>query len=195
MPEQPRVDWKVVVDQIRRGDPAGEEALYQDLVSGARLFLRRRLGIPDVDDKVHDLFLTIVATIRRGELREPERLMGFVRTLLYRQVSLEVSRMVSGRERTSGTEGVAELTGSEPNPEQQTLAREKIALMKQVLREMGDRDFEVLTRAYIREQPAERICADMQLTPTQYQLLKSRAKARLAELMQRKLARKPFSPR
>jgi RNA polymerase sigma-70 factor (ECF subfamily) len=195
MPEQPRVDWKVVVDQIRRGDPAGEEALYQDLVNGARLFLRRRLGIPDVDDKVHDLFLTIVATIRRGELREPERLMGFVRTLLYRQVSLEVSRMVSGRERTSGTEGVAELTGSEPNPEQQTLAREKIALMKQVLREMGDRDFEVLTRAYIREQAAERICADMQLTPTQYQLLKSRAKARLAELMQRKLARKPFSPR
>jgi RNA polymerase sigma factor (sigma-70 family) len=195
MPEQPRVDWKVVVDQIRRGDPTGEEALYQNLVSGARLFLRRRLGIADVDDKVHDLFLTIVETIRRGELREPERLMGFVRTLLYRQVSLEVSRMVSGRERTSGTEGIAELTGSELNPEQQTLAQEKMALMKQVLRQMGDRDFEVLTRAYLREQSAERICADMQLTPTQFQLLKSRAKARLAELMRRKLARKPISPR
>jgi RNA polymerase sigma-70 factor, ECF subfamily len=55
---------------------------------------------------------------------------------------------------------------------------------------MSDRDFEVLTRSYIREQPAERICADMGLTTTQFQLLKSRAKARLSELIRRKLARK-----
>lgn len=193
MPEKPQVDWKVVVDRIRRGDPAGEEALYQNLLSGARLFLQRRLGASDVDDKVHDLFLTIVASIRSGELREPERLMGFVRTVLYRQLNLEVSRLVKGRETTSGIETAAQAASSAPTPEQQTLDQEKIALMKRVLREMNDRDFEVLTRAYLREQPAERICADMALTPTQFQLLKSRAKARLSELMQRKLARKPSS--
>ena len=76
---------------------------------------------------------------------------------------------------------------------EQTLDHEKIALMKHVLREMSDRDFEVLTRSYIREQPAGRICADMKLTPTQFQLLKSRAKARLSEVMRRKLGRKQFS--
>lgn len=195
MPEKPQVDWKVVVDQIRHGDPAGEEALYRNLLSGARLFLQRRLGTPDVDDRVHDLFLTIVETIRGGELREPERLMGFVRTVLYRQLSLDVSRLVKSRETTSGIETVAQAASSERTPEQQTLDEEKIALMKRVLREMSDRDFEILTRAYLREQPAERICADMALTPTQFQLLKSRAKARLSELMQRKLARKPFSRR
>jgi RNA polymerase sigma-70 factor (ECF subfamily) len=193
MPEKPQVDWSVVVDQIRQGDPAGEEALYQNLVSGARLFLQRRLGTLDIDDKVHDLFLTIVDTIRRGEIREPERLMGFVRTVLYRLLNLEVSRIIRSRETTSGIEAADHLSGSGPTPEQQTLAREKIALMKQVLREMSDRDFEVLTRSYIREQSAERICADMGLTPTQFQLLKSRAKARLSELIRHKLARKQFS--
>jgi len=187
------VDWRVVVDQIRQGDPAGEEALYQNLAGGARLFLQRRLGTLDIDDKVHDLFLTIVDTIRRGEIREPERLMGFVRTVLYRQLNLEVSRLIRSRETTAGIETADQLGGPEPTPEQQTLANEKIALMKQVLRDMSDRDFEVLTRAYIREQPAERICADMELTPTQFQLLKSRAKARLSELMRHKLARKQFS--
>jgi RNA polymerase sigma factor (sigma-70 family) len=192
MQEKPQVDWKVVVDQIRQGDPAGEEALYQNLRSGARLFLQRRLGTPDIDDKVHDLFLTIIETIRCGELREPERLMGFVRTVLYRQLSLEVSRLVKNRETTSGIETAAHLTGSGLTPEQQTLAQEKLELMKRVLREMSDRDFEILTRSYIREQTPERICADMVLTPTQFQLLKSRAKARLADLMRRKLA-KPFS--
>lgn len=193
MPERPQIDWGVVVDQIRQGDPAGEEALYQNLRSGACLFLRRRLGTPDVEDKVHDLFLTIVETIRRGDLREPERLMGFVRTLLYRQLSHEVSRNVRSRETTCAIEAVPDLTGGEPTPEQLTLAEEKIALMKQVLREMSDRDFEVLTRSYLREQPAERICVEMALTPTQLYLLKSRAKTRFSELMKRKLRRKPLN--
>jgi RNA polymerase sigma factor (sigma-70 family) len=195
MPEKPQVDWKAVVDQIRHGDPAGEETLYQNLLRGARLFLQRRLGTRDVDDKVHDLFLTIIETIRRGELREPERLMGFVRTVLYRQLYLEVSHIVKSRETSSGIETAANVAGSAPTPEQQALAHEKIALMKQVLRKMSDRDFEVLTRCYLREQPPERICADMSLTPTQLQLLKSRAKARLSELMRRKLTRRTFSRR
>jgi RNA polymerase sigma-70 factor, ECF subfamily len=190
MPEKTQVDWSAVVDQIQQGDPAGEEALYRNLVGGARLFLQRRLGTLDIEDKVHDLFLTIVDTIRRGEIREPERLMGFVRTVLNRQLNLEVSRVIRSRETTAGIEAADRLSGSGPTPEQQTLGNEKIAIMKQVLREMSDRDFEVLTRSYIREQPAERICADMGLTPTQFQLLKSRAKARLSELMRRKLARK-----
>jgi RNA polymerase sigma-70 factor (ECF subfamily) len=193
MAEKPQVDWMVVVDQIWQRDPAGEEALYQNLAGGARLFLQRRLGTLDIDDKVHDLFLTIVDTIRRGEIREPERLMGFVRTVLYRQLNLEVSRIIKSRETITGIEAADQLCGSGPTPEQHTLAHEKIALMKQVLREMSDRDFEVLTRSYIREQPTERICADMGLTPTQFQLLKSRAKARLSELMRHKLARKQFS--
>jgi RNA polymerase sigma-70 factor, ECF subfamily len=195
MTEEPKADWKVVVDQIRQGHPAGEEALYQNLRSGARLFLQRRLGTPDVDDKVHDLFLIIVDAIRRGDLREPERLMGFVRTVLYRQLNLEVSRIVKNRETTSRIETVAEPSDSALTPEQQALAREKIALMKQMLREMSNRDFEVLTRAYLLEQPGERICEDMDLTATQFQLLKSRAKARLSELMQRKLARRQFNRR
>jgi RNA polymerase sigma-70 factor (ECF subfamily) len=193
MPEKPQVDWGVVVDQIRQGDPAGEEALYQNLVGGARLFLQRRLGTLDIEDKVHDLFLTIVDAIRRGEIREPERLMGFVRTVLYRQLNLAVSHIIRNRETTAGIEAADHLSGSGPTPEQQTLDHEKIALMKQVLREMSDRDFEVLTRSYIREQPQERICVDMGLTPTQFQLLKSRAKARLSELIRHKLARKPFN--
>ena len=192
MPDKPQVDWRVVVDQIRRGDPAGEETLYQNLRTGARLFLQRRLGTPDVDDKVHDLFLNIVKSIRADELREPERLMGFVRTLLFRQLSLEVSRLAKTRDTTSGIDAVKDVSHSLPTPEQQTLEKEKVELMKEMLRELSDRDFEVLTRSYLREQPAEQVCSEMSLTPAQFQLLKTRAKARLAELMRRKLSRKPF---
>ena len=98
MAGQPGPDWKTVVEQIRAGQPPGEEDLYRTLATGARLFLQRRLGTQDVEDLVHDLFVIVVETIRRGDLREPERLMGFVRTVLHRQMSLGISRMVHKRE-------------------------------------------------------------------------------------------------
>ena len=81
MPEERNIDWRIVVDQIRRGEAAGEETLYRELSGGARLFLQRRLGVADVEDQVHDVFLIVVEAIRRDALREPERLMGFVRTI------------------------------------------------------------------------------------------------------------------
>ena len=189
MPQEPDRDWKIVVDLIQRGDPAGEEILYRNLESGARLFLQRRLGTQDVDDRVHDLFLILVGAIRRGEVRHPDHLMGYVRTILYRQLDLEIGRIVRRRENLAGIDSAAHLTAAEPTPEQLALAGQKVRLMKQALREMSDRDFEILSRCYLREQPPERVCSEMALTQVQFQLLKSRAKARLVELMRRKLAR------
>lgn len=190
---QIKVDWKNVVEQIRAGDPAGDEALYRNLASGARLFLQRRLATADVEDRVHDLFVIVVETIRRGELREPERLMGFVRTVLNRQLNLEISRMIHTRQTSIDLESAGDLTAADSSPEQQAVMNQKVALMKQILRKMRDREFEVLSRFYLLEQPPERIRLDMGLTQTQFNLLKSRAKTKLKELMQRKLARNRFS--
>jgi DNA-directed RNA polymerase specialized sigma24 family protein len=75
-----------------------------------------------------------------------------------------------------------------PSPEQQAAHREQVELMKQVLRTMSPREFEVLTRFYLHEHPPERIREEMSLTQTQFDLLKSRAKARLTRAMQRKLS-------
>jgi RNA polymerase sigma factor (sigma-70 family) len=190
---QKEIDWKATVQQIRDGDPAGEEILYRNLASGARIFFRRRLRIEDVDDRVHDVFVIVIETIRRGELREPERLMGFVRTVLSRQLSLEISRMVRSRQRSTDLESALHLGATEAGPEQQAVAQQNVELMKAALRNMSERDFEVLTRFYLREQPAERIRAEMGLTKTQFDLLKARAKGRLIESIRRKLTSNPLS--
>jgi len=189
------MDWKLVVERIRAGDPAGAEALYQNLAAGARLFLQRRLGIQDVEDRVHDLFIVVVETIQRGELREPERLMGFVRTVLYRQLHLEISRLAETRRKSVDLTSAAWLTDGQPSPEQQTAAHEKVGLMKQLLQKMSEREFQVLTRFYLHEQTPEQIRKEMGLTQTQFDLLKSRAKARLTESLQRKLTEARFSQR
>jgi RNA polymerase sigma-70 factor (ECF subfamily) len=188
MSQSSEVDWAGVVSRIQQGDPGGEEILYRTLAGGARFFLQRRLGTQDVEDRVHDLFLTVLDTIRRGELQYPERLMGFVRTLLYRQSSQEIDRSVRRRQSEADFDTAAEIPASGTTPEEHVIAAEKSALMAKVLRELSDRDFEVLSRFYIREQPPQRICLEMGMTQVQFQLLKSRAKARLAELMRRKLS-------
>jgi RNA polymerase sigma factor (sigma-70 family) len=192
MPEEPP-DWKTVVEQIRDGDPAGEETLYRSLETGARIFLRRRLGTEDVEDQVHDLFLIVVESIRRGMIREPERLMAFVRTVLYRQLNLQIARLVHTRQTAAELESAIPLKGTSSNPEQVAARQEMVEIMKRALRSMSDRDFEILTRCYLHEQPPDQVRLEMGLTQTQFNLLKSRAKARLTELIRRKLARDGFS--
>jgi DNA-directed RNA polymerase specialized sigma24 family protein len=187
------VDWRAVVQQIRDGDPAGEEVLYRNLAGGARIFFQRRLGKTDLEDHVHDLFLTLVETIRRGELREPERLMGFVRTILYRQLNAEIARTIQSRETAAPLDRGIAAQAREPDPEQLTFEKEKVALMRKLLSRMRRKDFEILNRYYLREEPEDLICADMGLTPLRFRVLKSRAKARFADLVQRKLVRHQIS--
>ena len=63
----------------------GLEELYRIFSRGVRYYLHRQLGPQEIDDKVHDTFLIVVQAIQRGELREPQRLMGFVRTVVRRR--------------------------------------------------------------------------------------------------------------
>jgi RNA polymerase sigma-70 factor (ECF subfamily) len=189
MPQEQEIDWRNVVNLIQRGDPAGQETLYRTLQSGARRFLQRRLGTQDVDDRVHDVFLIVAGAIRRGDIQHPEHLMAFVRTVLYRQLNLAIGEVIRRRDSSGDLRETANLTTAELTPEQRAITGQKVSLMKEMLREMSDRDVQVLSRFYLREQPPEQICTEMGLTQIQFQLLKSRAKARLENLMGRKLAR------
>src|ERR1700761_4353570 len=78
-------DWAGLVNRIKRKDEGGMEELYRLFHRGIRFFLCRQLGPQELEDKVHDTFLIVVQAIQRGDVREPERLMGFVRTVVRRQ--------------------------------------------------------------------------------------------------------------
>jgi len=60
--------------------------------------------------------------------------------------------------------------------------------MVQVLQEISPRDREILTRFYLHGQEQDEICQEMNLTETQFRLLKSRAKARFGELGRKRLS-------
>jgi RNA polymerase sigma-70 factor (ECF subfamily) len=181
------VNWTELVDRIKRGDESGMEALYRVFARGIRFFLCRQLGPQELDDKVHDTFLIVVQAIRRGDLREPERLMGFVRTIVRRQVAAYIDNAVQTRRDEIDIEVGVRLADRRGDPEQMAASSQRIELMRVVLNELSGKDREILTRFYLNEQGQEQICAEMDLTDTQFRLLKSRAKARFGELGRRKL--------
>ena len=90
-------NWAELVARIKAQEPAGLEELYSIFSRGIRFFLCRQLGPQELDDRVHDTFLIVVHAIQRGDLREPERLMGFVRTVVRRQVAAYIDHLVHSR--------------------------------------------------------------------------------------------------
>lgn len=181
------VDWAALVAQIKAGEDAGLEYLYQQFSRGIRYYLCRHLGPEELDDRVHDTFLVVVQAIRKGDLREPERLMGFVRTIVRRQVAAYIDLAVQARRDQADMECGVAVADGKSNPEQQAIARQKKELMKSVLESLSKRDRDILVRFYLNEEPQESICREMSLTETQFRLLKSRAKARFGEIGRKKL--------
>src|SRR3974390_1663703 len=90
-------EWVELVERIRDGRTDGMTELYQLFSRGIRFYLCRQLGPQEIDDKVHDTFVVVVQAIRKGELRQPQRLMGFVRAIVRRQVAAHIGRVVHNR--------------------------------------------------------------------------------------------------
>ena len=184
---QPDVPWPDLVERVRRGDPSAVEDLYAVFSTGIRLRLARQMAAIDVNDKMHDLFVAVVESIREGKLRQPERLMGYVQTMLSRQVASHIDRVARERRNAPVGEFSAPLCDLAPDPEHSAIDRQIGEVMLRVLRSMRSRQREILTRFYLREETPDEICQAMCLSDGQYRVLKSRAKARLGDLCRRRL--------
>jgi RNA polymerase sigma-70 factor (ECF subfamily) len=184
----PAIDWALLVAQIKAGDDSGMEQLYKLFSRGIRYYLCRQLGPQELEDKVHDTFLIVVNAIKRGDLREPERLMGFVRTVVRRQVAAYIENAVHTRREQADLESGVTVADKTQNPEQEAIGRQKAELMRSALEALSQRDRDILVRFYLKEQSQEQICREMDLSETQFRLLKSRAKAKFGEIGKKKLA-------
>jgi len=185
--------WCALVERIKDRDDAAMEELYRVFSRGVRYYLCRHLGAQELDDKVHDTFLIVVQAIRSGGLREPEKLMGFVRTVVRRQVAAFIDNAVQSRKEYADLDVGGKVPDARQNPEQRAIREERTEVMVKALRSISRRDREILTRFYLYEQPQEQICREMNLSETQFRLLKSRAKSRFGELGRRRLSTRGLS--
>jgi RNA polymerase sigma-70 factor, ECF subfamily len=185
--EEENPSWPDLVERLRSGEPAALEDLYRIFAKGIRFFIYRQLGPQDLDDRVHDVFLTVTESILNGELREPERLMGYVRTVVKRTIAAHIDDAVQTRRNHVDLDSGVRLLAHDPTPEGRMIDQQSLELAHRVLGTLHRRDREVLTRFYLDGQTATQICTEMDLSDTQFRLIKSRAKARFAQLGKRRL--------
>lgn len=175
--------WSGTVEQIRSGNEAGVETLCAAVSECARAQLFQSVEPQAVEDHVQEVIIIVLAALRRGELRNPECLMGFVRTVTRRQVTGHIRRAIVSRRRMIPVDSTELPTApSHESPEARLRLQERIAAVQNVLERLCPRDREILTRFYYEEQDAQQICREMQLTPTQFRLYKSRALVKCGEM-------------
>jgi RNA polymerase sigma-70 factor, ECF subfamily len=162
-------DWSDLFGRVRSGETDGMDELYRLLSKGVRFYMIRHLGTVEVDDAVHDTLLDTAFAIRQGELREPERLMGFVHAAALRHTEAHLKKGERKRRfRRLRREDPAEAAAFD----------QKTEFIVQVLAAISDRDREILTRFYLYEQDQDQICKEMGLTEAQFRLLKASVRSR-----------------
>jgi RNA polymerase sigma-70 factor (ECF subfamily) len=189
-----------LVARIREGSEGAMQELYDLVLASSKPYFRWRLGPSafqgDVDDRLHDTYLAAVEAIVAGTIREPERLMGFVRAVVRHQTTAAIRR-AAHRRRTDGPAEGDEVADQRPSPEHSRMEAEQYEMMLTLLKQMKQRDRDILNRFYLDDQSQEQICLEMHLTQTQFRLYKSRAKARFSLLALDRMsrARRPVRPR
>ena len=173
--------WGEVVDRVRSGNEDGVEELYAAVSECARGQLFQSVEPHSVEDHVHEIMLVVIEAIRDGELRDPQCLMGFVRTVTRRRISLHIRAAVVRRKRLVSIETSEARAPMHESPEARLALRQKVVGMRTALQRLGSRDREILIRFYYLEEEAEEICKEMKLTATQFRLFKSRAIAKCGE--------------
>ncbi len=169
-----------LVERVRHGHPSGLEELYT-LAKNFTFFLMRQLGDQDLLDKVHDIFVTVAQAIRTGKLRDPERLIPFLTTVTRFYTYDQIERRTFQRKRSVPLDGLNP-PDRRTNLESSTYSRQRRLIAREILDSMPLRDKDLLARFYIEEQSKEQICEEMHLTPTQFRLQKSKAKATFAKI-------------
>lgn len=179
--------WPAIVHGVQHDDPEAASELYRGF-AGHRNFFAAKFSPEEAEDLYHDLIVALIASIRSGSVRKPERLAGYVMTIA-RRLAVGHMRTLTRRRQYCSLDVTNDETVVAPSADETAIQREIISVARRVLNAMSARDRAVIVRFYLEEQSASRICEELNLSESQFRNIKHRAKARLASLMERHIGR------
>jgi len=132
----------------------------------------------------------VIEKLRRGELREPAKLPGFLAQIA-RSLTIEHYRKIQRRKTEADSDAIAEVEASGSGPLSELMTREDAGLVRQVIQELGtERDRDILLRFYIAEEDKERIKQDLGLSSLQFNRVLHRARERYRDLYLQRVGRR-----
>jgi RNA polymerase sigma-70 factor, ECF subfamily len=180
-----------LVSRIRAGDRQAEAELVERYSDGVKIIIRRETGSASAaDDLYQETFRIALEKIRRGDVREPEKLSGFVCGVA-RNLVIDYFRRTARQWSVREVEEATLLPDPAPDQLEALLRKEQAGIVRQVLKEMrNERDIQILFRFYLAEEKKEQICADLGLTSLHFNRVLHRARERYLELYQRLISDK-----
>jgi RNA polymerase sigma-70 factor, ECF subfamily len=172
-----------LVSRIQAGDLQAEDELVRRYSRGVSVIIARAgcdRGM--IEDVCQDALRITIEKVRRGDVREPDRLSGFIASLArnlviehFRGSSAHDPRLLPDSSGADSMESASQL--------ERLLEEEQAQMVRKVLSEMSaERDRQILFRYYLAEEDKERICADLGLTSLHFNRVLFRARERFRDL-------------
>lgn len=173
--------WLQLAQDIERGDPRAIAHLYEFCSTKIRWYFQRRIRFEDIDDRVHEVFLAVFASIQQGNLRQPTRMLEFLWGVARKQVFVQIRQQKRGQT-TAETQSTLQVVDLHPLADEAIDSQERRAHAAHALARLAFKDREILIRFYLLEQSREKIQSELRMSATQFRLAKSRAKERFARI-------------
>lgn len=175
-----------LVAKIRVGERDAEEELFYRYRNGVAIIVRRIAKNADVaKDLSQDTFRLVLEKIRRGDLRDPEKLSGFICGIA-RNLAIEYLRRMKRGETMNDVGAVESIPDPAPDQVSLLLKEEKAHAIRQMLDELESaRDRKMLYRFYLTDDDKEPICRDLGLSSLHFNRVLYRARERFRALYEK----------
>lgn len=176
------MDFASIAERIQAGDRTADAEFVEYFEKRLKYLVLRQVRSDDYADIAHDVLLIVLTHIRQGVLRDPAAIPGYVRTIARREIAYWIWKRVHRHTSENLDEESAKILDTALTPEQQVLLEERRDIMRQAMAQLNERDREILTRFYTLEQKPSQICTEMTMSPTQFRLIKNRAKTKFGKI-------------
>jgi RNA polymerase sigma-70 factor, ECF subfamily len=183
-------DWLEWVQRITAGDADAEAELVRRYKDGIAIIIGRIVHNESVtEDLSQDTFRIALEKIRDGDVRDLDRLSGFI-CAVARNVALEYVRRMRRAMNQEEIGKAEQIQDHQPDQLEQLWRKERAEIVRQTINELTvERDRQVLFRYYIAEEDKDQICADLGLTSQLFNSVIFRALKRYKELYLKRLGK------
>jgi len=179
-----------LVARIRLTDRKAETEIVQRYSRGLRFLLRHSTRSEQVaEDLLQETWAIALVKLRASGLDEPERLAGYLCGIARNLASSERRRVQ--RQRTTADSDIVDLIPDDTASPFAAVSRaETCRHVRGLLDELTqERDREILTRFYVREEDKDHLCRDLGVDDTHFNRVLFRARQRLKDVMLREQVR------
>ena len=175
--ERPLFDENYLRGLANRSEDV-EQHLFAHFARPVRAKLRTRLRSPElVQDAVQETFLRVYTYFRSGKtLENPASLPGFVHTVSH-NIALELLR--SHTRHPQVPEDAPDPVDCSPDPEDQVVTGERKEIVRRILRELPEKDHQLLQRVFLNEEDKDAVCQDLRVDRDYLRVLLYRARTRM----------------